>query len=412
MLGDVSSGKSSLVARLKGEEVLGKGHGLEYHYLDVTDSGREAESRLGVWILDGDPFHQNLLRFALTKANFSDTLVLLVALPLPEGSFTCNLGLPIVVVITKTDTMAGVLEKEMDYKEEHFDFLQYHLHGAALVYTSVREDKNCALLRSYLLHRAYGLPCPHAAYVVERDCVFVPAGWDSHAKAYLLAASTGSLTKDLSNTPFSDVITRPAGFAAGVRRAGASGSTPGRGGSGVGVGGGGAAGGGDAEQAEDEQVFLSRLQSALLKQSAAPAGGAGGPLPGVGGGAGVGAPGASRASVGGAGKAVGAATGRLPPGAAGQGASAAAMGANDGVLANFFNSLLSKRSGGSPGQQQQQQQTSQAGASPAAASAGGGSAPAKIQPKSQQQQDGSPAADGEAAESPVKRVGPPTPAQS
>ena len=43
--------------------------------------------------------------------------------PLPEGVLTHNLGLDIVVVITKTDYMS-TLEKEFDYKEESFDFIQ------------------------------------------------------------------------------------------------------------------------------------------------------------------------------------------------------------------------------------------------------------------------------------------------
>ena len=42
---------------------------------------------------------------------------------LPEGVLTHNLGLDIVVVITKTDYMS-ILEKEYDYKEEFFDFIQ------------------------------------------------------------------------------------------------------------------------------------------------------------------------------------------------------------------------------------------------------------------------------------------------
>ena len=35
-------------------------------------------TRLGVTVLDGDPHHTGLLKFALTKENFADTLVLLV----------------------------------------------------------------------------------------------------------------------------------------------------------------------------------------------------------------------------------------------------------------------------------------------------------------------------------------------
>ena len=41
-------------------------------------------TRLGHWILDGDPAHSHLLRFALTEENFTDTTVLLcVAMTTP-----------------------------------------------------------------------------------------------------------------------------------------------------------------------------------------------------------------------------------------------------------------------------------------------------------------------------------------
>lgn len=45
--------------------------------------------------------------------------------------------------------------------------------GASLVYTSVKEEKNCDLLYKYLVHRIYGFPFSSPAYVVEKDCVFV-----------------------------------------------------------------------------------------------------------------------------------------------------------------------------------------------------------------------------------------------
>lgn len=37
------------------------------------------QARLGVWVLDGDPGHANLLRFALNAERFPNTLVMLVA---------------------------------------------------------------------------------------------------------------------------------------------------------------------------------------------------------------------------------------------------------------------------------------------------------------------------------------------
>lgn len=99
-------------------------------------------------------------------------------LPLPEGTLTSNLGLDIVVVVTKTDYMT-TLEKEFDYRDEQFDFMQQWIrrfclaHGAALFYTSVKEDKNCDLLYKYLTHRIYGLPFRTPALVVEKDAVLM-----------------------------------------------------------------------------------------------------------------------------------------------------------------------------------------------------------------------------------------------
>lgn len=73
----------------------------------------------------------------------------------------------------------GVLERENDYKDEHFDFIQHHIrqvclqYGASLFYTSVKEDKNCDLLYKYLVHRVYSLPFRTPALIVEKDAVFM-----------------------------------------------------------------------------------------------------------------------------------------------------------------------------------------------------------------------------------------------
>ena len=49
------------------------------HFFSFSD-----HTRLGHWILDGDPSHSHLLRFALTEENFTDTTVLLcVAMTTP-----------------------------------------------------------------------------------------------------------------------------------------------------------------------------------------------------------------------------------------------------------------------------------------------------------------------------------------
>lgn len=41
LLGDNESGRSTLIARLKGVESVNKGIGLEYNYIDVKDEDRD-----------------------------------------------------------------------------------------------------------------------------------------------------------------------------------------------------------------------------------------------------------------------------------------------------------------------------------------------------------------------------------
>ena len=122
-------------------------------------------------------------------------------LPLPEDTLTRNLGLDLIVVVTKvfsslwiwdfsenhflkkflefqTDYMAD-LERDYDYKDEHFEFIQQSVRkfclqfGASLFYVSVKDDKNCDLLYKYLVHRIYGFPFKTPALVVEKDAVFM-----------------------------------------------------------------------------------------------------------------------------------------------------------------------------------------------------------------------------------------------
>ena len=70
VLGDKESGKTTLIAKLQGNEDPKKGSGLEYGYIDVRDEYRDDHTRLSHWILDGDSSHANLLNFALTEKNY------------------------------------------------------------------------------------------------------------------------------------------------------------------------------------------------------------------------------------------------------------------------------------------------------------------------------------------------------
>ncbi|KAG8337680.1 Cytoplasmic dynein 1 light intermediate chain 1 [Homalodisca vitripennis] len=78
VLGDNESGKTTLIAKLQGVEDPKKGSALEYAYIDVRDEYREDHTRLSVWVLDGEPAHAHLLRYALSTDTFPHTTVVFV----------------------------------------------------------------------------------------------------------------------------------------------------------------------------------------------------------------------------------------------------------------------------------------------------------------------------------------------
>ncbi|XP_032813631.2 cytoplasmic dynein 1 light intermediate chain 1-like isoform X1 [Petromyzon marinus] len=236
-----------------------------------------------------------------------------VVLPLGENTFTHNLGVPVIVVCTKSDAVS-TLEKEYDYREEHFDFIQSHVrrfclrYGAALVYTSLKEDKNVDLLHKYLLHRLYGSPFCTPALVLERDAVFIPAGWDNDKKIGILHENFTSVRPE---DQYEDIIIKPP-----VRKWVQE----------------------KEVCAEDEQVFLMKQQSLLVKQSPSPSGrpaDAGQRVPG----------GSPRAST----RPVASNVASVSPISVGNKkldpANVKGGGTSEGVLANFFNSLLTKKAG-------------------------------------------------------------------
>jgi dynein light intermediate chain 1 len=131
-----------------------------------------------------------------------------VVLPLDASVLTNNLGIPLVVVGTKSDLLLQV-EKDRGYKDEHHDYIQQQIrrfclnYGAALVYTSAKEDRNCPLLQKYIIHRAYGLPFQTSATVIEKDAIFIPSGWDSEKKIAILSDHMKTIDP---SAHFSDVI--------------------------------------------------------------------------------------------------------------------------------------------------------------------------------------------------------------
>uniref|UniRef100_A0A8D1BYC2 Dynein light intermediate chain n=1 Tax=Sus scrofa TaxID=9823 RepID=A0A8D1BYC2_PIG len=368
VFGEDGSGKTTLMTKLQGAEHGKKGRGLEYLYLSIHDEDRDDHTRCNVWILDGDLYHKGLLKFAVSAESLPETLVIFVAdmsrpwtvmeslqkwasvlreifflsfflfffffnyiepeegsqgspqrrgpltsgpdeenvaLPLGDNVLTHNLGVPVLVVCTKCDAVS-VLEKEHDYRDEHFDFIQSHLrrfclqYGAALIYTSVKEEKNLDLLYKYIVHKTYGFHFTTPALVVEKEAVFIPAGWDNEKKIAILHENFTTVKPE---DAYEDFIVKPP-----VRKLVH-----------------------DKElAAEDEQVFLMKQQVRPESPARGPSGsprtqGRGGPAS---------VPSASP----------GTSVKKPDPNIKNNAAS-------EGVLASFFNSLLSKKTGspGSPG---------------------------------------------------------------
>ncbi|KAK1330476.1 hypothetical protein QTO34_010665 [Cnephaeus nilssonii] len=344
VFGEDGSGKTTLMTKLQGAEHGKKGRGLEYLYLSIHDEDRDDHTRCNVWILDGDLYHKGLLKFAVSAESLPETLVIFVAdmsrpwavmeslqkwasvlrehidkmkippeemrelerkfvkdfqdyiepeegcqgspqrrgpltsgpdeenvaLPLGDNVLTHNLGIPVLVVCTKCDAV-NVLEKEHDYRDEHFDFIQSHL---------------------------------------RRFCL-QPAGWDNEKKIAILHEN---LTTVKPEDAYEDFIIKPP-----VRKLVH-----------------------DKElAAEDEQVFLMKQQSLLAKQPATPTRASESPARG---------PSGSPRTQGRGGPA------SVPSASPGTSVkkpdpNIKNNAASEGVLASFFNSLLSKKTGspGSPG---------------------------------------------------------------
>ncbi|XP_038628889.1 cytoplasmic dynein 1 light intermediate chain 2 [Tachyglossus aculeatus] len=374
VLGDTASGKTTLMARLQGATEDKAGSGLKYLYLNIHDEDVDDHTRCNVWILDGDLFYRGLLKFVMNADSLLDTLPIFVAdmsrpwtimkslqkwasvlreyidklripaedrrimelnfkkdfqsyvepgqrtqrfqftkqsnesifLPLGNHVLTHNFGIPVLVVCTKCDAMS-VLEKAHNYTDEHFDFIQSHVrrfclkYGAGLIYTSAKEGKNLDILFKYIVHKIYGFPFTTPALLMEKDVVFIPAGWDNDHKIAILHES---FTDVYPEDDFEDFIIPPPGRKLAHFK---------------------------EVVAEDDQEFLMRQQAILAKQQDSPTRES---EPSA-----RGAAGSSKTQS-------QADAANVPDTAsAAAGANTKSGSSNEGVLANFFNSLLTRKSG-------------------------------------------------------------------
>lgn len=321
LLGDNESGRSTLIARMKGVDNISKGIGLEYHYIEINnEEDRDDTQKLGIWIPDGDASSPGLLKFALNETNFENSMVALVVsmstpwsimeslnkwakiltdhinrldisdtkrneyfniqcrqfqsyqdpddkqesltvnkktpvkepaetddflLPLDPAILSKNLGIPITVIVTKSDSIS-ILDKENEYRIEHFDFIQYHIrkfcleYGASLFYTTIKDKRTYEKLLKYLVHKMYNFSFNIPSSVVDRESIFIPSGWDNEGKINILLENSTTLKSD---SDYAEIIGKPS-IRKPLQR-------------------------GDVETvvAVEDQDFLSRLQLVLNKNS-------------------------------------------------------------------------------------------------------------------------------------------------
>ncbi|KAM9994201.1 hypothetical protein ACTFIZ_005519 [Dictyostelium cf. discoideum] len=169
------------------------------------------------------------------KVNISSAEDASVLPPLSENILINNLGVPILVACCKSDSVV-MLEKDFDYKDEIFDYIQqylrriclqfilgsrgcscnsqcinyyhyYFLDGAGLIYTSARKEINCGVTLEYIENILFGFELKSKTQLIEKDQIFVPAGWDTLAKIQV-DFENQKVCKD-TDEPYENIVKKP-----------------------------------------------------------------------------------------------------------------------------------------------------------------------------------------------------------
>lgn len=104
-------------------------------------------------------------------------------LPLGEGVLEVNLGIPLVIICTKSDVIQA--NEKGIYTDQALQVLYKTirtsalLYGATTIFVSDKSQVNVDLLYQYLVHRLYGYPLLYKPLLDEKDRLFIPSGFDS-----------------------------------------------------------------------------------------------------------------------------------------------------------------------------------------------------------------------------------------
>lgn len=103
---------------------------------------------------------------------------------LEEGVLNVNMGVPIMVICTKSEVLSTG-ETMKYFHQTRFEFILKHLrefslrHGAALIFTSAKKGTNMDVLYTYLRHRFFDADFTTGPEVNNKESIFIPAGYDS-----------------------------------------------------------------------------------------------------------------------------------------------------------------------------------------------------------------------------------------
>ena len=102
---------------------------------------------------------------------------------LKEGVLKTNIGIPVCIIVNKSDIVSQQEEKK--FYENNSKFILKHIrqiaisYGAAITYVSGKEKINLTLLYDYICNVLFGFDLLHYPNLDNNDCFFIPAGYDS-----------------------------------------------------------------------------------------------------------------------------------------------------------------------------------------------------------------------------------------
>ncbi|KAL4490863.1 hypothetical protein ABPG72_008599 [Tetrahymena utriculariae] len=127
------------------------------------------------------------------------------SVPLPEGSLTSNLGIPIVIVANKSDLIA-------QNNDQQSQIILYYLrkyclqYGASLIFTSSKNLESLQIYYDYMLHTLYGFTNKNKSEIYTIESIFIPSGSDN---LNLLKQSNSNIYEQCNSKPYEEQVKRP-----------------------------------------------------------------------------------------------------------------------------------------------------------------------------------------------------------